>query len=220
MNEVAAILHNRIAMYELLSRLFCREVDAALWSALKTGPLPEDTGDEELDAAWAQVRQALETSAADPIEDLAVDYARAFLGAGVIGETVAYPFESVYTSPQKLVMQRAWEEVCAVYSAHGLGRAQGGDLHEDHIGLELHFLAHLAQQAHKALQEANSAAYTKALEDSKRFLTEHVLVWVAAFVKDTQDLPIGEFYKGAAHVLLRFVTLDAAILDDLLQEAS
>ena len=37
----------------------------------------------------------------DKEETAAADFARAFLGAGVVNQVAAYPFESVYTSPTR-----------------------------------------------------------------------------------------------------------------------
>ena len=50
------------------------------------------------------------------IENLAVDFARIFLAAGINHGSAAFPYESVYTSSKKIVMQDAWEN----------GRSGGG----------------------------------------------------------------------------------------------
>ena len=54
-----------------------------------------------------------------PADDLAVDYARVFLGAGEANGKAAYPYESVYTSPEGLVRQEARARVRAIYAAGG-----------------------------------------------------------------------------------------------------
>ena len=48
------------------------------------------------------------------LTELAVDYVRAFIGSGNDGFSAAYPYESVYTSPKRLMMQDARDEVRAV----------------------------------------------------------------------------------------------------------
>ena len=43
--------------------------------------------------------------------ELAIDYVRTFIGHGVNGYSAAYPYESVYTSERRLMMQEARAEV-------------------------------------------------------------------------------------------------------------
>ena len=51
------------------------------------------------------------------LTELAVDYVRAFIGSGNDGFSAAYPYESVYTSPKRLMMQDARDEVLVLYRA-------------------------------------------------------------------------------------------------------
>lgn len=89
----------------------------------------------------------------DKEETAAADFARAFLGAGVVNQVAAYPFESVYTSPTRLVMQDAYEAVRQLYHKYGFVKSEDCDLHEDHIALEIQFLAHLSGRAAKFLKK-------------------------------------------------------------------
>ena len=43
-----------------------------------------------------------------------------FLGAGIAEGLVAFPFESVYTSKDRLVMQDAYEQVLRIYRSNGV----------------------------------------------------------------------------------------------------
>ena len=93
----------------------------------------------------------------DKEETAAADFARAFLGAGVVNQVAAYPFESVYTSPTRLVMQDAYEAVRQLYHKYGFVKSEECDLHEDHIALEIQFLAHLSGRAAKLFEEGKEA---------------------------------------------------------------
>lgn len=213
-DERIAILQNRIDMYALLSRIFRREADEALLAALAAAPLPESTGIEAMDDGW----RLLSTSLASPdpmdkkLEDLAVDYARVFLGAGQVEAKAAYPFESVYTSPGRLVMQDAWEQVCKVYADAGLSRRDKDDLHEDHAALELDFLARMGERALQAAQAGDEAAAEKALSASAEFLAAHPMRWIERFAADIRRYGETDFYRGASLLLEAFVKADLDFL--------
>ena len=69
------------------------------------------------------------------LTELAVDYVRAFIGSGNDGFSAAYPYESVYTSPKRLMMQDARDEVLVLYRAFGLDKQESWKEGEDHIAL-------------------------------------------------------------------------------------
>jgi len=54
------------------------------------------------------------------LNDLAVDYARIFLGVGIAEGSAAYPYESVYTSKKRIIMQDTLDQVKAMYVAKGI----------------------------------------------------------------------------------------------------
>jgi len=128
-NEKAAlreILAQRESMYRLLARLYKTEADKDLLDGLGAAGFPEEDGGLgegfRLIADWLRYPKS-----EDPVTELAVDYAHTFLGAGIADGLVSYPFESVYTSPGRLVMQDAWEDVCRIYREHGLERGEQAD---------------------------------------------------------------------------------------------
>lgn len=213
MTQIETVLQNRVDFYALLGRLYRREVDAALWEAVTALAAPEATGNERMDEGWRVLRGAVAdlSTHADPIEDLAVDYARAFLGAGVPDGDAAFPFESVYTSPRRLVMQEAWEEVCRIYREAGLAR-KGDDLHEDQLGVELEFLEKLGRDALEAERAGNAEERDRLLAESAKFLTEHPQRWIARFGEDVRRMPIGDFYKGLSLLTEGFLAIDAELL--------
>ena len=70
-----------------------------------------------------------------------------FLAAGINQGKAAFPYESVYTSSKKIVMQEAWENVKKIYSQNGFSLEDGSsDILEDHIAVELEFMAHLCEK--------------------------------------------------------------------------
>lgn len=116
MNNLQNILQTRCTFYAFLARIFRTEADQQLWSTQRH-LIPRKSGDPRSDAGYAALTRWKTAPGSDPLTELAVDYARVFLGAGVAGKDAAYPYESVYTSPQGLVMQQAWR-MSAVYTMH------------------------------------------------------------------------------------------------------
>ncbi len=213
MNEEQTLLENRRAMYDLLARLYLKEIDRPFFEALRAMDFPSGTGNPELDEGFARLRAFLEDPGeGDPIENLAVDYARVFLGAGIVEGRVAYPFESVYTSPKHLVMQDAWEDVCRIYAQNGLGCSADSDVHEDHIGLELNFMARLCAKS----LEAGASWDRTGLELQLGFLEKHLLNWTDRFAADVAACPAMDFYRAAAVLTTGFLKLDRMILKELL----
>lgn len=192
----------RAALYRLLSRIYRSEVDAPLLDALKGMTFPTDAPQPQLAEGYARLRTWLEGCGERALDDLAADYAAVFLAAGSADGSAAIPCESVYTSPRKIYMQEAWESVTALYRAHALGKAEGlDDLMEDHLALELAFMAHLIGENDTKHQQA--------------FLEGHLLNWVPDFVADIDRYARQDFYKAVGLITLGFLKLDLALLSGL-----
>ena len=138
---LAELTAQRSAVYRLLARLYRVEVDEEFLTELKAMRFPAATGNTAVDAGYRAIATYLSGADAHAITDLAVDYVRAFIGHGVDAYSAAYPFESVYTSPKRLMMQEARDEVLAVYRSEGLDKLPSWKESEDHIALELEFMA-------------------------------------------------------------------------------
>ncbi len=191
----------RIHLYRLLSRLYRVEVDAPLLAALKGMTFPEAANDT-LAEGYAMLRTYLDGCGEDALDELAVDYATVFLAAGSADGAAAIPCESVYTSPKKIFMQEAWEDVRRIYGEHGLGKASGlSDLMEDHVALELEYMATLVER--------------RAPQDEKDFLERHLLNWLPGFVADIDRYARSDFYKAVGRMTLGFLQLEQGLLTAL-----
>ena len=218
MNNLQNILQTRCTFYAFLARIFRTEADQQLLEALNGISFPEKSGDPVLDAGYAALTRWKTAPGSDLLTELAVDYARVFLGAGVAGKDAAYPYESVYTSPQGLVMQQAWEDVCRIYHAHGLKKPDHCDVHEDHVALELDFMAKLSSDALNAAEREDDTALLKTLAESLSFARGHLLNWLPGFSTDVAKYAETPFYAAAAQIALAFTQLDASMVEELLKE--
>ncbi len=80
---------------------------------------------------------------------------------------------------------------------------------DDHIGLELAFIAHLAQQALVALNQQERPAFEYALAAQRDFLSEHLLKWAPRWYTLVRSQANTEFFRGIA-LLLRGVLAEIA----------
>ena len=126
LRELARVCEKRAATYGLLARLFAREVDEAFLNEMRAMRFPASTGNAALDQGYRLMATYLSGVWTNSAAELAVDFTNLFLGHGVDAYSAAYPFESVYTSERRLLMQEARGEVLAIYRSQGLRRATNG----------------------------------------------------------------------------------------------
>lgn len=142
---------NRSRVYALLSRCYETEIDAAFAEAL-AGEAALASDDAGLAAGFAALQADLAGCDEDALEQLAVVFDRAFFGMGPRTAQKAFPYESVYTSEGGLMMQDAYAEVLHVYRGAGFAKNPGFKEPEDHLAVELAFMALLCGRAVEALR--------------------------------------------------------------------
>lgn len=161
----------------LLAALHDREPTAALLSELRRAPFAsqlglvlESEGSRQalaaFDGALAELTDNIDRALVD---ELAAGYADIYL----THHLRASPLESVWLDEDHLVRQEPMFQVRKWYRHYGLGAADWRNRPDDHLVLELQFLAELA-----ALEAAPAA-----LGDAARFLDEHPLKWIGAFAE-------------------------------------
>lgn len=187
-------------MYHFLGHLYLFEVEAEQLAALKQMTFPQECCNEDMQEGYQEITEYLSTREAnqDTLDELAVDYARIFLSAGVAQGKAAFPYESVYTSKQHLIMQEAGSSAAAIYAEKGLKpRTDMYRVPEDHLGLLLEFMGRLCEDD------------TSTQED---FLKNHLGNWVPAFVQDVCKYASTDFYKGIAKITKGFLALEKEYL--------
>ena len=203
----------RANCYTLLADLYhCRPNEPAL-ERFKAGIASLQTSDEALNRAAGELARALGVApVAQLLKPLSDDYAKVFLGAGFFTTDAAYPIESVYTTPGRLVMQEAWEAVCTTYADAGFECRPGEELHEDHLAVELDFLAAVAERAARALERDDENGWRDELVLSAVFLRAHPLVWIDDFVADVERCAKSDFIKALAHFTAELLKADLRYL--------
>ena len=128
-------------------------------------------------------------------ETLQAEYTRLFIGPGPV---VAPPWESVYFSPERLVFQKETYQVRAWYARFGLQSANYNKEPDDHIALELSFVAYLAEVGLQALEACDQERFQETLEEQRRFLENHLLKWGPAWCSRVEKTSTSAFYRGLA----------------------
>lgn len=199
----------RAQLYRLLARLYRVEADRALLDELKAAPQTQ-AGEGDLVAAGMNAVVGYAKAAGDDaLTELAVDYVRTFIGSGTDGHEAAYPFESVYLSEKHLMMQAPRDEVRAIYLSEGLDRADDWKVGEDHMALELEFMATLAERCAAAAQAGDACEAARLLRCQRNFLSEHVAAWGRGLTADMRRCAKTAFYQGVADMT------DGLVLADL-----
>ncbi len=204
-------------MYRLLSRLYVLEVDQELLSGLRQIQCPAQCPNEEMAEGYRMMAEYLKDSQGkenqEVLDDLAVDYARIFLSAGVAQGKAAFPYESVYTSKKHLMMQDSRNEVVVLYAARGV--APSREMYrvpEDHLGLLLEYMALLCQEWDQAEEPGGAGALAA---EQAAFLKDHLNNWVPAFAGEVQKYAGTDFYKGLARLTRGFLMAEKALVSGL-----
>lgn len=213
--QIADLMNMRARTYGMLARLFRVEVDKETLDEMRGMRFPTATGSDLVDAGYRQLYTYLRRAWEDSIRELAVDYVKCFIGHGVNGYSAAYPYESVYTSERRLMMQEARAEVLQVMRDNELKRDRWNE-GEDHIALELEFMQRMALRTEEDLRAGDEDAAAEKLETQRAFVNDHLLNWLPMLVGDMQQFAQTDFYKGLGNLTLGFAQQDAETLDELL----
>ena len=143
------------------------------------------------------------------VEDIAADHARLFVGPGRV---VAPPYESVHRSYEGLLFDEETLAVRAWYRRYGLSAPREGREPDDHMGLELEFLATLLGAALEAIDEDDDHDAAVFAQGARDFLDEHVRQWAPTFFGIVLEQAATHFYRGVAHLALGLLDESATIL--------
>lgn len=181
------------AVWTVLSRVLLTSPTQETLDAIRQ---PEMLADWPLDADQDEHTAAGLAALGRSTEDAALvkrDYNRLFVGPDKLK---AAPWESVHRSEEKLLFEEETLQVRAAYREFGLAAPRLNREPDDHIGLELEFLATLAT---RALDDPErTGRYTAAIEE---FLTDHLLQWVFTLTDLMLANTETEFLRGIAHLL-------------------
>ena len=217
-SELIQLMESRANMYNLLARAFISEVDQDFLKELKHMRFPQNTGNDDVDAAYLALYKYLRKTPESVLDDLAVDYARTFIGSGALDARAAYPFESVYTSEKGLLMQAARDEVLAILRAEQLAEMFAWNEGEDHVSIEFLFMREMAKRTKSALEADDEDSAFSMLVTQRNFQHDHLLNWVFKWAEDVPKYTKLPFYTAFANLACAYLREDEALLIELVGE--
>lgn len=131
-------------------------------------------------------------------DELAADYFYLFNGPGKVQ---APPWESVFFSREKLIFQEQTLQVRAWYQKFGLQIEKLHHEPDDHIGLQLGFLAHLAHMTIQALEQEKHAEAEWLMKEQAAFLSEHPLRWASLWCDLVEKHARTDFFRGVSQLV-------------------
>ncbi|NLI17582.1 MAG: dehydrogenase [Actinomycetales bacterium] len=181
---------------------------AATWTVLSRlllSPPDEDTltrfRDPEMLASWpfaghdedTDAGLALIAGSGEDAEAIRADHAALFTGPDTLR---APPYESVHRSRDHLLFEEETIQVRQWYARHHLAAPRLGREPDDHIGLELDFLATLVLRALQALDAGHADDARRLLADHDEFVTTHLLEWAPGLMDLVRARAGTDFYRG------------------------
>jgi TorA maturation chaperone TorD len=216
--ELLAVLEGRTATYGMLARFYRDQIDQEFFDALCGMRYAVKTENDEVNTGNRMIHGYLSNAWERTMEELAVDFTRVFLGAGIDAYSAAYPFESVHTSGRRLLMQDARGEVVAIYRAYGVDKSDSWKVGEDHVSMELEFMMILSERSTEAVRADDMDEATNLLKAQYNFLMEHLISWTPMLFAEMRKFAKTDMYKGLSYLTQGILQTDKELLEDLLEE--
>lgn len=192
--DMMAAAKSRSNVYHLLSMLYIKEVSPELLSVLKSKEVIDSFIDIGCDFSLI-----FEDIPHDKlIDELAGEYAALFIVPGGIP-----PYESVRL--KGLLCQEPEWEVREFYKRCGLIVKEDTKIFSDHLGMELEFMAYLADKEADAWENNGEKTAGQWSSMQKEFFTSHLDKWVFSFLKDMDKCAFHPFYKEVAKLARGFL---------------
>lgn len=177
-------LQERVGLYSLLHALYTYPLRKPVLDALAGLDLPTAPG-----LAQMQARLKGNGAIAADLDALNTEMTRLLEGPGL---TPAPPYASYYLHGGRL-MGPATVAVRRTYLEWQVVPEGDARLPDDHIALELGFLAHLAARAAEG-----GEASERALQASREFIQKHLMPWLPRFCAALGNAGTDPFFTGLA----------------------
>lgn len=199
---------DRLASAKVRSRLFWLLADGLLnghraqsWSLIRHGER-----DDDMDIAWKKLTDALAAIDEDSQLRLAVEHTRLF-GGLTEGQGPPPPFESAWR--ESIEAGAIPSMVARAYAMAGFADIDTDAGPQDHLAVELKFMAMLALREVAAREQGDSATVIERIRQQQEFLDQHLLNWVPRWT-DTITHQTGEpLYRAFAEMVRAVMSLSA-----------
>jgi putative dimethyl sulfoxide reductase chaperone len=212
---LSVLARQRSQTYWWLSELFLAAPDGAGIARLRERAAESSRSAEKfaLKNRLGDLASSLRT--ASP-EALAIEHARLFAG---LGESYgpAPSFESIHAAVP--AQGDTIPSMVEAYRAAGFDHIDVPAVPQDHLAVELRFMALLAAQESAARDGHDAEQVFALLGHQRRFLDDHLLAWVPTYCERIAGEAREPFFAAVARMTSEALSLDRENIDDLLRAA-
>lgn len=221
-DEIAQVLEDRAQTYLFFSHVFFKELTSEVIDELAREEFPQDTGNENLNAGYKMLERYFAFRASDARLQLANEYARIFLGAGVYGtdKSIAAPYESVFEGELGIMMEGPRDEVRSYFAQDGFVVNPELKEPDDHIAFEFEYLSSMNERALELLDAGDVMAVAANVKRQHSFCEQHILNWLPKLNARAQEYAKTTFYLGLMLVAQGYVEVQQQLVDDIVGSLS
>jgi TorA maturation chaperone TorD len=222
LEDIRKICTRRAEFYRFLGRAFKKEVDVAflyitaafqptvtfLTSWQSKGELADGARLIEVlvgEIKAAKTRQQRETL----LTNLAIEYTGMFLG---IGLKPVYVTESANDTSDHVNYRPVYFQVKDAYKSLGFEKSKDFLEPEDHISVELEFLAQLCSWTQTSIERNDLEYALRYLKLQKEFLDDHLLKWHLKVCEGMRSATTSTFYLAIANLTSGFLALEGSLI--------
>lgn len=195
----AVELRQAALLYRLLSRVFLEEPDAEFLRQMFSG----EAGELLLELGFDVLGDISNLPPEAQVAELECEYARLFVGPGP------------HISPCESVLRgegRHWgDHTVAVNKCYHASRfvvKDNATEMPDHAGVQFEFVAQLLEREQEAHIAKDDKAAAKAADTRRRFIADHILVWLPELHEQVRQSAKFSFYREFSRFALEWVNQD------------
>ena len=212
----AAVARQRSNVYGLLATVYGLEATSEFLRQIKDPQILGVLSDMGLELG----NDFFEKPEKELLENLAVEYARLFLGPG----RHISPHESVHHQRSDGDWGQLWGkstvEAKKFIESAGLNYKEAYTGLPDHISVELEFMQHVIQREAQAWEADDDVTALLCLRNEKIFIDEHLSGWIPVFCEKVIEAAEMPFYREMAQLTRSFIEFEKLELKKLTEETS
>lgn len=123
----------------------------------------------------------------------------------VIPDSAVPVWESVWTTKERLLFGDPTFAVREAYARYGVVAPKLNNEPDDHIGLELDFMARLFALSADAMEAGDTVKADECAEDAKSFYHDHFGKWAKDCLVEIESKSVTEYYTSMARLCMSMV---------------
>lgn len=202
-NGMAGKAEKRSSLYGFLAAVFRHEPSPEFLRDICSAPLCDALADGGVTLG----ADVLDSDAGDLAEELAVEYARLFIGPG----RHIPPYEAAQR--EATLWGKSTGEVVAFIGVNGFTCAEDYSGIPDHISIELEFMREITLREAVAWKAGDSDEARRCIRIEKEFIRDHLMRWIPSFCEKVIAGASSTFYRELATLTRGFIESEIADFD-------